>query len=334
MFGFVFAWKPEILMQQWHETLARLTLHDFAYGSSLAIISYVGLESISQAAQEAKRPATLIPRTSITLIFTVFIFAMALSSLSLGMLRWETFVDAKSDSVAVLARSLPWIGVIAGPLAACMGVMVLAVSASSGIRSASRLTFSMSRLRLITGALDRSHPRRTLVLFSLVGALEVVLAAFTPDVLDTLANLYAFGASLGYILVFIALIRLRFSDPYTPRPYRIPLNLPWKRSDGSTVAIPLLGFVGLLGVSTIFFEVVYTHRIGRLAGPAWVGLGLIYYFVYRATQRLPIFGSVARDWEAEQIAVMTSAEEFDLLERYKNALKERDKAARDKPRGH
>jgi basic amino acid/polyamine antiporter, APA family len=334
MFGFVIAWKPEVLMQQWHAAVANLSLHDFAYGSSLAIISYVGLEAISQAAQEAKRPATLIPRTSITLIFTVFIFAMALSSLSLGMLRWETFLDAKSDSVAVLAHNLPWIGVLAGPLAAFLGVLVLAVSASSGIRSASRLTFSMSRLRLITRRLDRSHFRSAVVLFSLVGALEVVLAAFTPDVIDTLANLYAFGASLGYILVFIALIRLRFSDPYTPRPYRIPLNLPWKRSDGSTVAIPLLGFVGLLGVSIIFFEVVYTHRIGRLAGPAWIGVGLVYYFVYRVTQKLPIFGSVKRDWEAEQIAVMTDAEEFDLLERYKNALKERDKIVRDQPHGH
>ena len=92
--------------------------------------------------------------------------------------------------------------------------------------------------------------------------------------------------------MFIALIRLRFSDPYTPRPYRIPLNLPWKRSDGSTVAIPILGFVGLLGVSIIFFEVVATHRIGRIAGPAWVGIGLLLYLIYRIVKKRPVFGSI------------------------------------------
>jgi APA family basic amino acid/polyamine antiporter len=328
IFGFVVAWNPDLLMQQWNAAMAGLSLHDFAYGSSLAIISYVGLESISQAAQDTKRPATIIPRTSITLIFTVFIFAMALSTLALGILRWETFLGAKSDSVAVLAHSLPGIGVVAGPFVAFLGVLILTISASSGIRSSSRLTYSMSRLGLVTTQLGQTHPVRIVLLFALIGALEVVLAAFTPDMLDTLANLYAFGASLGYILVFIALIRLRFSDPYTPRPYRIPLNLPWKRSDGSTVAIPLLGFVGLVGVSIIFFEVVYTHRIGRVAGPAWVGLGLIYYFGYRIYKKRPVFGSVKHDWEAEQIAVMTSAEEFDLLEQYKNALHMRDKNAR------
>ncbi len=330
IFGFLFAWKPDLLMQQWHETMSHFSFHDFAYGSSLAIISFVGLESISQAAQETRRPATIIPRTSITLIFTVFIFAMAFSSLSLGVLRWEVFLDAKTDPVATLAHNIPFIGIIAGPFAAFLGLTILAISANSGIMSASRLTFSMSKLGLVTRWLDKVHPRfrtpvRTIVFFSLIGALEVALSAFTPDILDTLANMYAFGATLGYILVFIALIRLRFSDPYTPRPYRMPLNLPWKRSDGTQVSIPILGFVGVLGVSTIFFEVVYTHRIGRIAGPSWVLLGLIYYFFYRRSQKLPVLGSVPHDWEKEQIEVLTSAEEFDLLEQYKNALNARDR---------
>jgi APA family basic amino acid/polyamine antiporter len=335
IFGFVFAWKPELLTQQWHEAMANLSLHNFAYGSSLAIISFVGLESISQAAEESKRPATVIPRTSITLIFTVFVFAMAFSSLALGVLRWETFLEAKSDPVAVLAHNLPYIGVVAGPFVAFLGMTVLAISANSGILSTSRLTFSMSRLRLITSALDKPHPRwgtpvRAVIFFSLIGAAEVALAAFTPDMLDTLASMYAFGATLGYSLVFVSLIKLRFADPYTPRPYKMPLNLPWRRG----VSIPILGFIGLIGVSIIFFSVVWTHRIGRVAGPAWVVLGMIYYFIYRATQGLPLFGSVERDWEAEQIEVLTSAEEFDLLERYKNALRERDKAAQAKDQSH
>jgi APA family basic amino acid/polyamine antiporter len=330
IFGFLFAWKPELLVQQWHETMAHFSYHDFAYGSSLAIISFVGLESISQAAQETKRPATIIPRTSITLIFTVFIFAMAFSSLALGVLRWEVFLDAKTDPVATLAHNIPFIGVIAGPFAAFLGLTILAISANSGIMSSSRLTFSMSRLGLVTSWFDKVHPRfrtpvRTIVWFSLIGALQVFLSAFTPDILDTLANMYAFGATLGYILVFISLIKLRFTDPYTPRPYKMPINLPWRRSDGTSVSIPILGFIGMLGVSTILFEVVYTHKIGRIAGPAWVVMGLVYYFYYRAKTKRPLFGSLKRDWEAEQIQVLTSAEEFDLLEQYKNALHARDK---------
>ncbi len=330
IFGFLFAWKPELLARQWHETMSHFSFHDFAYGSSLAIISFVGLESISQAAQETRRPATIIPRTSITLIFTVFIFAMAFSTLGLGVLPWQAFRDNINDPVALLAHNIPFIGFIAGPFAAFLGLTILAISANSGIMSASRLTFSMSQLRLVTPWFDHVHrkyrtPVRTIVFFSLVGALAVALSSLTPGILDTLGNMYAFGATLGYILVFISLIKLRFDDPYTPRPYRVPLNIPWKRKNGATVSVPILAFIGTLGVSTIFFEVVYTHAIGRIAGPTWVALGLIYYFFYRRSRKLPFLGSIPRDWEAEQIAVLTSAEEFDLLEQYKNALAARDR---------
>jgi APA family basic amino acid/polyamine antiporter len=38
-----------------------------------------------------------------------------------------------------------------------------------------------------------------------------------------------------------------------------------------------------------------------------------------------VLKSLPRDWEQEQIAVLTSAEEFDLLEQYKQALLERNR---------
>jgi APA family basic amino acid/polyamine antiporter len=52
--GLVFAWRPELLLTQWRETFANFHLRQFLYGASLAIISFVGLESISQAAQEPR----------------------------------------------------------------------------------------------------------------------------------------------------------------------------------------------------------------------------------------------------------------------------------------
>jgi len=67
--GFVLVWQPSLVAQQFMTN--RPTLGQFAFGSSLAIISFVGLESISQVAQETRRPATIIPRTSIGLILSV-----------------------------------------------------------------------------------------------------------------------------------------------------------------------------------------------------------------------------------------------------------------------
>lgn len=330
--GFLFAWKPELYVHQW--TTQFPTTKEFMYGSSLAIISFVGLESISQAAQETRRPATIIPRTSLTLIFTVFIFAMSFSTLGLGILPWQEFPTG--DPVAKLAHVIPIIGVIAGPFAAILGATILLISANTGVMGSSRLTYSMSELHLITPWFNKVHPKyrtpvRTIAFFSLIGMLEAILAFLTPSAMDTLGNIYAFGASSGYLLVFISMIKLRFSDPYSPRPYKMPLNIKWKYK-GRVVDVPILGFIGMIGISFVIFEVVLTHEIGRIAGPGWVLVCLIYYFWFRKKRGFPLLGSVKHDWEKEQESILTSAEEFDLVEQYKGALAERDKRDREKVR--
>jgi APA family basic amino acid/polyamine antiporter len=87
----------------------------------------------------------------------------------------------------------------------------------------------------------------------------------------------------------------------------------------------VLWFLGIVGVSLILFEVVLTHQIGRIAGPAWVLLCLVYYVWYRRRQRLPVIGSVSHRWEEQQRNILRDAEEYDLLEQYEIALRQRDR---------
>ncbi|HTD48594.1 MAG TPA: APC family permease [bacterium] len=326
--GLVFAWKPELLADQWLHQFP--TLNQFMYGSSLAIISYVGLESISQAAQETRRPATVIPRTSIGLIGSVFLFAVFFSITALGILPWQEYAKDVDHSVALLAHRLPFVGPMAGPLAALLGAVILLISSNTGVMGASRLVYSMSQLNLVTPWFRAVHPRyrtpaRSILIFSGIGLLEAVLAFLTPSAVDALANLYAFGATLGYTLVFIALITLRFKDPYSPRPYQVPLNVPWKRRDGQVVHIPVIGFLGLVGVLITLGEVVLTHPLGRIAGPCWVLLCLVYYVTYRLRRGLPVLRSGPHSWEEQQRAVLKDAEEYDLLEAYEFGLAQRDR---------
>jgi APA family basic amino acid/polyamine antiporter len=331
MFGFLFAWNPELLAGQWQWQLQHWDWKQFMYGSSLAIISFVGLESISQAAQETRRPATIVPRTSIALIFTVFIFAISFSTLSLGILPWKAFVGHEGDPVAMLVSKIPYIGIVAGPFTAILGATILLISANSGVMSASRLTFSMSQFHFISPWFDVVHPKhrtpaRTIAVFSGIGIVQIILAFLFGQnaAMEILGNMYAFGATLGYTLVFISLIHLRFIDPYSPRPYKMPLNIV-VRYRGRKVDFPVLGVIGTAGVLFVLTEVVITHTIGRIAGPAWVVLCFLYYAWYRRKVRFPVFRTIKRDWEVEQKAVLKSAEEFELLEHYRLALAERDK---------
>lgn len=333
--GFMFAWRPELLAYQWQ--FEAPTLMQFLYGASLSIISFVGLESISQAAQETRRPATIIPRTSLTLIFTVLIYALAFSTLSLGMLPWRDVAVREGDPIAVLASHIPYIGLAAGPLTALLGATILLTSSNTGVMGASRLVFSMSHFHLVTKWFNKVQPRyrtpiNSIISFSGVSILLTIFSFLTPRALDTLGNLYAFGATLGYTLVFLSLIRLRFLDPYSPRPYKVPGNLKWQRKDGRMVEVPLIGFIGLIGVFSIWLMVMITHDIGRIFGPLWVVACVGYYIIFRRRNRLPVFGSVKHDWEKEQVEVLTSAEEYELVEQYKQALIQRDREAGLKPR--
>jgi APA family basic amino acid/polyamine antiporter len=324
IFGFLFAWRPELVVAQYRNEFP--SAEQFFYAMSVAIISYVGLESISQAAQETRRPATIIPRTSIALIIVVLLFAMAFPVLALGILPWQELAARESDPVAALASAIPYIGFLAGHAAAVLGATIVLISANTGVMGASRLTYSMSEFHLASPWFNAVHPKyhtpvRSVVFFCGVAAIEAIFAFLSgPKAMDTMVNMYAFGATLAYLLSFIALIALRIKDPYTPRPYKMPLNVKIKGMD-----IPLLGIFGLIATTGMLVIVLWTHALGRIAGPGWILLWLGYYFWYRRKANLPLLGSVPRHWEKDQIDILTSAEEFDLLEQYKATLAERDK---------
>ncbi|MHB8621258.1 MAG: APC family permease, partial [Chloroflexota bacterium] len=284
--GFLFAFNPTLLLNQMANQ--RPDAYHLAYGASLAIISFVGLESISQASQETVRPSTVVPRTSLALIITVLIYALAFSNLGLAMLPWQSFAQHNNDPVAWLAGHVPYLGVVAGFYVAALGATLVLISSNAGVFGASRITYSMSRYHLLPEWFSAVHPRfrtpvRTLLVFSGVAMLELLGAGLSSNALDTLGNMYAFGAASAYILVFISLLRLRFIDPWTPRPFKVPLNITWHRGD-VTYAFPIVGVLGLIGISSILFMVVLTHPIGRIAGPAWILIGLLIYALHRRRQ--------------------------------------------------
>jgi basic amino acid/polyamine antiporter, APA family len=328
--GFVLVWKPELVS---HEFLFdRPSLSQFAFGSSLAIIAFVGLETISQVAQETRRPATIIPRTSIGLVISVLLFAMAFSVLAVGLVHPTEFRGHEGDPVALIASKIPVIGIVAAPLTAAIGALIVFISANSGVVSSSRLSYSMSQFDLLPAWFSRvskrfATPARAVVVFGGVALLQTIFAFFTPGqpgksaAIDVLADLYAFGATTGYLLVFISLFVLRLKDPFTPRPYKMPLNIRMTYK-GNQVWFPVLGLLGFLGVLFFLIMVILTHQYARIIGPLWIAAAVVLFIVYRRKRGLPMFKTLTRDWETATKKVLLEAEEFKSLEEYEAALNE------------
>jgi APA family basic amino acid/polyamine antiporter len=342
--GFLFTFRPELLVHSmqtgWPNTFQLMN------GISLAIISFVGLESISHAAEETHRPASIIPRTSIALILTILIFALAYSNLALGMQPWYPVpVDAaghaqqfwhflgqtqnQDKAVAVMASNIPFFGIVAGVYVPIFGATLLLISSNSGVFGSSRIAYSMSQFQLLPSLFKRVHrkfktPVISIVVFCGVAAIELVFAALQGSFgYEFLGDLYAFGAAASYTLVFIALIALRMNDPLTPRKFLIPLNLRIKFR-GERVQFPLVAVMGFIGIFAILIFVLLTHHIGRIAGPSWLLVGVIVYAIYRVRKRLPLFGSVPRNWSQDQVHILRNAGELELMDELVGKLKERD----------
>jgi basic amino acid/polyamine antiporter, APA family len=333
-FGFLFTFNPDLLVHSMRVFWP--TPFMLMQGVSLAIISFVGLESISQAAEETHRPSAIIPRTSVGLILTILIFALAYSNLALGMepwhpapndaqghaqMLWQTLGTAENNdkAVVIIARNIPYFGALAALYVPVLGAILLLISSNSGVFGASRIAYSMSQARLLPSIFRKIHRRYStpvvaIVVFSSLSIFVLCLAALQgDDGFNFLADLYAFGAALSYTLVFAALIALRFKEPGTPRPFRIPLNIRIKRP-GGIAYFPIVGAFGFGGIFLILVFVILTHPLGRIAGPAWVVFGLIAYSLYRKGQKLPLFGSSERDWYSEQKNILIKAGELELLD--------------------
>ena len=358
-FGFLFAFHPSLLVHTMQTSWP--TPFNLMLGTSLAIISFVGLESISQAAQETYRPASIIPRTSIALILTILIFALAYSNLSLGMVpshpipldahghpqpffQYLGTGDNTGKAVAVLASNIPYFGALAGLYVPILGAILLLISSNSGVFGSSRIAYSMSKYQLLPSIFATVHPKyRTpaisIVAFCGVAVVELIFASLQsisphlaqsmPGILksesgvDFLGDLYAFGAATSYSFVFIAVIMLRFRDPIAPRRFKMPWNIPMMYR-GEKVEFPIIGLIGFVGIFAILIFTLLTHPVGKIAGPSWIILGLISYFVYRRYKGLPVFRSQPHDWDTAQIQILREAGELEMMDEFIANKKARD----------
>lgn len=341
--GFILVWHPQVLIHtmQTHAP----TTDDLLKGISLAIISFVGLESISHAAEETQRPASVMPRSSVALILTILIFALAYSNLVLGMMAvdpvthqvmpmFQLVGSAQNNdkAVAVMASQIPYVGVFFALYIPIIGALLVLISSNSGVFGASRIAYSMGKFKLLPSFFQTTHPTtktpvNSILIFSGF-AIALLIAAYVQGAgaLSFLADLYAFGAALSYTLVFVALIVLRFTDSAAPRRFKMPWNIPVTigKIKGD---LSLLSVVGLAGIFAILIFTLMTHVYGRIAGPTWVLLGLGAYMLYRKRQGAPVFGSVKRDWVMLHKRTLTSAGELEMLDEYRDAIALQEKTS-------
>lgn len=258
---------------------------NFAYAIGLSSIAFIGIESITQAAEETKRPSHTIPRAIKVVIFLVVTFCLMLSVLSIGSVGWLTLSENKENALVAFAQEIPTYGPLLVTITGITGFMVCVVSANTGIIGASRVMYSLSKHNLLPKVLSWTHPRfktpwLTVLIFP---ALAIPLLYIKVDVLS---GIYAFGALIAYILINLSFIALKNAN-YDSM-FRVPFvyNLSFR---GKTYVVPLTGVVGFVACTFSLFAVILPQTLTLIVGVSWLILGCaIYYINTRCSRGDPV----------------------------------------------
>jgi len=263
---------------------------NFIYGITLAMTSFIGIESIAQAAEETKRPQRWIPRANKLSIISVVLFAVGLSTLSMSLMPWQDLAASQADPMAAIASRIPYIGHFLGPIVALTGFTICYVSTNTGVIGASRVVFSMGRFNLMPAWFYKVHKRfrtpvRTIAVFGLIGAAMALLGE-----LHFVADLYNFGALLSYVIVNISLIVLRNKEPDAYRAWKLPGTLRIQIL-GKTILVPVISVIGAISTGAMWSFVIGFHAEGRIVGTIWLAIGVVGFIAFRRSRKMSVLGN-------------------------------------------
>ena len=230
-------------------------------GAAIMFFAYVGFDTASTTALEARNPQRDLPIGIIGTLVIATVLYVAMAAILTGMLPLAKLDAAAPVAVALDAHpQLSWlswmvkIGVIAG-----MTSVIL-----TSLLGQPRILLSMADDGLLPSYMSRCHPRYKTPHVStvLTGVFAAIIAGIFP--LDLLADLISIGILLAFAVVCIGVLVLRHTRPNEHRPFRVP----WAPFTCILGALVCLGMTYFLSNATW----------GRLV--VWTIIGMSIYAAY------------------------------------------------------
>jgi APA family basic amino acid/polyamine antiporter len=230
-------------------------------GAAMIFFAYIGFDSLSTHAEEARNPKRDIPIGIITSLVLCTVLYIAVAIVLTGMIPYDQINIDAPVADAFAQRGLTWMQFIIsiGALAGITSVLLVLVL------SQPRILLAMARDGMVPAKFFGAvHPRFQTPYKStiLTGAFVALAAALLP--LRILAELVNIGTLLAFVMVCAAVLVCRRLYPTAERSFKTPLY-PW---------VPILG---ILSSTMLMFSLPAENWV-RLG--IWLALGLIIYFAY------------------------------------------------------
>lgn len=230
-------------------------------GAAIIFFAYIGFDSVSTHAEEAKQPQRDVPIGIIASLLICTVLYIAVVAVLTGMVPYNLLSKDAGVSDAFKQAGLPWAEFIIAAAGVAGITSVLLVM----MLSAPRVFLAMARDGLVPHRFFADvHPRfRTPWKSTLaIGFFVAALTGFLP--IDALLHLTNIGTLFAFVVVCAAVLIMRRTNPDAERPFRCPL-------------VPLVPLLGIGTCLLLMFSLPWENW-ARLF--AWLALGLVIYFLY------------------------------------------------------
>jgi APA family basic amino acid/polyamine antiporter len=229
-------------------------------GGSIIFFTYIGFDSISTAAEDAKDPQRDLPKSIIATLFICTVLYVSVVAVLTLIARWDTLGNAAPVVNVLRILNLRWVrlAVLAGAITGMISSLLVFQLGQS------RVWFAMARDGLLWKKFARLHPRFDTPDFATwVAGFAVGIPAGLFDI-GTLADLSNIGTLFAFALVAGGVLILRYREPNRPRKFRAPGGL---MAPIMTIVTCLLLMAGLPILNWLRFF-------------SWMIIGLVIYFTY------------------------------------------------------
>ncbi|HEY8953127.1 MAG TPA: APC family permease, partial [Candidatus Dormibacteraeota bacterium] len=282
------------------------TWGNFLASVSIAMVSYTGIETISNLSEEAKNPGKSVPRATFWVIAAVLFVSAFLPTIGVsvfpihmvnGMFTTDLGTIWKADPVSGIVTvgfaqaGLQTLAFWAGLWVGFLAFTILVIATNAGLIGISRLGYSLAGADSLPRVFGSLHPRfktpyMSIIIFGIAAALLVLPGILIGSKeIDLMSAVYSLAATFAFCSAHLSVMRLRFVEPDLYRPYRMPGNIKFGRD-----SIPILSVVGAIAIGTVFTQLMFQNiSNSTFIYLGWLVLGVITFVLYRNHRKQPLW---------------------------------------------
>ena len=260
--------------------------------ASSIFFAYVGFDAVSTAAEETKNPQRNVPIGLIGSLLFCTIFYVLVASGAIGTIGAQPVrgpagevlapgtkelanqcaaivsqglrepLACSKEALAHVLREIGWVKI--GNLIGLAAFLALPSVVLMMMFGQTRVFFVMARDGLLPAKLASVHKKykTPYVVTAFTGIVVAVAAAFLP--VGKLADYSNSGTLFAFMMVAIAVMVLRKTDPDRRRPFRTP-------------ALAIVGPLAIIGCIALYAKL---PLVAILVLPGWGAIGLLFYVLY------------------------------------------------------